>query len=592
MRRFFVLVPVLTLLAAPVLAGTFSQETFAGRSYWLFVPDAYSAGTPAPLLLMLHGCTQSGNGFATSTAMNPIAEAEGFLVAYPTQPGSANGSQCWNWFEPVHQSRGGGEPAHLAGVVGDVAGQYAIDADRVFVAGFSAGAAMAVILGATYPDVFSAIGVHSGLEYKAATSATSAFSAMFSGGPPADPQGQLAYQAMGPRARVVPTMVIHGTSDFTVATVNGDLALSQWAQTNDLASDGIDQNDIDDTPEQVEAGQVAGGRTFTRSVYEDSAGTPILEKILVDGMGHNWSGGPLGGTFTDPDGPDASRLLADFFLGGAAPPPPPPVDTTPPTVTANPAGGTYSSAVSVTLTANEPATIRYTLDGSTPDGASPLYATALSITDDTTLRFFGVDAAGNVGSIVAESYVIDSGGDPPPPPPSDDVTLTSIDAEDGFVGQLWADGSSTSVHRVGDKGMFSTDTYRLILSFDTSGIPAQATITGAALTIHRAGLQGTVSQLTADVATSVFGASAALARSDYSAAATSTGAFTVAVPASDGASSVADLPASVVSLLPGARLQIRLRATTPIDFGADQLTIHGGGAGALAPTLEVTWQTP
>lgn len=656
-----ILLALVLLAAAPALAGSFTQESASGRTYWLYVPDGYSPGTDAPLVMMLHGCTQSGDGFATSTGMNALADQEGFLVAYPQQPSSANSSQCWNWFETSHQSRGFGEPASLAGVVADIEGSYSIDSDRVFVAGFSAGGAMAVILGATYPDVFTAIGVHSGLEYKAATSANAAFTAMFSGGPPADPQGTAAYNAMGSRARVVPVMVFHGTSDFTVTTVNGDLVLSQWAQTNDLASDGSDNGDIDDTPELTEGGQVPGGRSYTRTVYEDSAGNAVMEKIKVDSMGHNWSGGVLGGTYTDPDGPDASQMMVDFFLGSG-----PVVDTTPPVTTASPAGGTYGSTVNVSLTANEAATTYYTTNGSTPTTSSSVYSSPIAISTNTTLRFFSVDTSSNAESPKTESYVIDAGSDTTPPVTSaspaggsysaavnvtltpnesattyytldgstpntgsfvysspisidvdttlrffsvdgasnaespktevytftsaSSVVLTSIDAEDGFVGALWADGSSTSVHKVGEKGMFNSDTYRLLLSFDTSGIPSGATVTGATLTIHRSGLQGTVSQLTADLATTAFGTSASLVQSDYSAAATQTGAFTLAVPGSNGASSSAALPSSSLGLVPGSRFQVRLRATTPIDFASDVLEIHGGGAGALAPTLEVTYE--
>ncbi|MEM8933076.1 MAG: PHB depolymerase family esterase [Acidobacteriota bacterium] len=570
-----------------VEAGTFDQRVHAGRSYWLYVPDGIPSGTAAPLVVMLHGCTQTGDGFATSTGMNVIADQEGLLVAYPQQPSSANSSRCWNWFEPAHQGRGSGEPASIAGVVGAIEAAYAVDSDRVAVAGFSAGAAMAVILGATYPDVFVAIGVHSGLEYKAATSASSAFSAMFSGGPPAGPQGDAAYAAMGSRARVVPTMVIHGTSDFTVVTANGDLVLSQWAQTNDRASDGSDNNDIDDTAETVESGQVSGGRSFTRSLYEDGAGSVVMEKVMVDSMGHAWSGGVLGGTYTDPDGPNASQMLADFFFGGTSPPPPP-VDTTPPTTTASPAGGTYGVAIDVTLSVDETATTYFTIDGSTPTTGSTIYGGPLAISADATLRFFSVDTAGNVEGVKTESYVIDEGGEPPPPPPSNSTTLASLDGEDGYVGQLWADGSSATLHRVGDKGMFNTDTYRLVLSFDTSAIPTSATVTAATLTITRASATGSVSGLTADVA-DTFG-TAALARSDYSAAASQTAAFTVAVPPSDGSSIATVLPAAVLGVIPGARFQVRLRATTPIDFTSDVLTIHGGGAGGLAPTLDVTWE--
>ena len=149
---------------------------------------------------------------------------------------------------------------------------------------------------------------------------------------------------------------------------------------------------------------------------------------------------------------------------------------------------------------------------------------------------------------------------------------------------------STSIHRAGDKGFFTTDTYRLFLSFDTGSIPAGATVTAATLTIHRASLQGTVSQLRADVADTSFGWSPSLVQSDYSAASTQFGAFTMAVPASDGAATSTDLPASTLALIPGSRFQLRLRATTPIDFASDVLTIHGGGAGALAPKLTISYE--
>lgn len=653
---------VLLLLFVPVAleAGTFTQESYGGRTYWLYVPDDYSSSTPAPLVMMLHGCTQSGNGFATSTGMNAVADAETFLVAYPQQPSSANSSQCWNWFETSHQSRGSGEPALLAGMVGDVSSSYSVDSDRVYVAGFSAGAAMAVILGATYPDVFQAIGVHSGLEYKAATSTFNAFSAMSSGGPSPQTQGNAAYNAMGSRARVVPVMVFHGTSDFTVATVNGNQVLSQWAQTNDRASDGVDQDDIDDTAELSQGGQVPGGRSYTRSVYEDSVGNVVMEKYLVDSMGHNWSGGVLGGTYTDPDGPNASQILVDFFLGSG-----PVTDTTPPVTTASPAGGTYSSGVNVTLSTNEPATTYYTTNGSTPTTSSAVYSSPISISANTTLRFFSVDSSSNAESVRTESYVIDAGSDTTPPVTtasptggsyssavdvtlstsepattyyttdgstpttssavytspisiSSDttlrffsvdsssnvesvrsevytfssgttVTLTSIDSEDGFVGQFWADGTSSSTHQVGDKGMYNSDTYRLVLSFDTSSIPSGATITDATLKIYRASLSGTVSQLTADVATTSFGTTS-LSQSDYSAAATQFGAFTVGVPSSHGASTSTSLPSSSRALIPGSRFQVRLRATTPVNFASDVLTLYGGGAGAQAPKLVVTWE--
>lgn len=576
------------VLAAPLSASSFTSKTSSGgRTYWLFVPTSYSAGNAAPLVVMLHGCTQNGDGFATATGMNAVAEEKGFLVAYPVQPSSANSSQCWNWFLPAHQARGGGEPASIAGVVTHVKSQYTIDNGKVYLAGFSAGGGMASILGATYPDVFAAIGVHSGLEFKAATTQNAAFTAMSSGGPDPTTQGNAAYTAMGSFARQVRVMVFHGTSDFTVATVNGNQTLTQWAQTNDRASDGADNNNIDDTADATQGGQVSGssGRTYTRYVYNDSAGNVVMEKYLVDSMGHNWSGGVLGGTFTDPNGPNASRLMADFFLGTTGGGGGGGGDTTAPITTASPAGGTYTAAQNVTLSVNESANTFYTTDGSAPTQSSPLYASPLLIGANTTLRYFSVDLAGNAEAVKQQVYVINTGGGGGG---GNSATFTSIDGEDGYAGALVADGSSTTVHKLGDKGMFNGDTYRLLLSFNTSTVPAAATITGATVTVYRQSLSGAVTGITVDAA-DLFGA-AALAQTDYSATADVAGAASLAVPSADGGSSTATLPASTYSLIKTGKLQLRLKATTAVDFTSDVLNVYGGGAGAQAPKLTVTWQ--
>ena len=590
MKKKLFLVPwlacaALALVCEPLLASSYTSKTSTdGRAYWLFVPTSYSAGNAAPLVVMLHGCTQTGDGFATSTAMNTVAEEKGFLVAYPVQPSSANSSQCWNWFLTAHQSRGSGEPASINGVVNQVKSQYTIDSAKVYLAGFSAGAGMAAIMGATYPDVFAAIGVHSGLEYKAATSQNAAFTAMSSGGPDPTTQGNAAYTAMGSFARKVRVMVFHGTSDFTVATVNGNQVLSQWAQTNDRASDGADNNNIDDTAELTQGGQVAGGRTYTRYVYQDTAGNIVMEKYLVDSMGHSWSGGASGGTYTDPTGPSASRILADFFLGTSGGGGGGGGDTTAPITTASPVGGTYSAAVNVTLSVNESANTFYTVDGSAPTQSSPIYTTPIAISATTTLRYFSVDLAGNAEALKQQVYTISTGGGGG----GTSATFTSIDGEDGYAGALAADGVSTTVHKVGDKGMFNADTYRLLLSFNTAAVPASATITAATLTIFRQSLSGTVTSLTVDVA-DLFG-TAALAQTDYSAAADVASAATLAVPASNGGSSTTSLPSSVYSLIKTGKLQVRIKGSAAVDFTSDVLTVYGGGAGAQAPTLTVTWQ--
>lgn len=401
----------LWLTAVPhAQASTFTSHTYNGRTYKLFIPSGYSAGTAVPLVVMLHGCSQTPDNIANETELNTYAEAQTFIAVYPQQTSANNNLQCWNWFEPAHQSRGSGEPASIAGITNQVKSQYSVDPDQVYVAGFSAGAAMTVIMGATYPDIYSGIAVGAGLEYKAATSSINAWSAMSSGGPNPNTQGNAAYSAMGSNADLVRVIVFHGTSDYTVQSVNGNQVISQWAQTNDRASDGSDNNNIDDTAEQTINDAIPGGRSFTRSIYEDSSGNVVMEKYLITGMGHAWSGGPSGGSYTDPQGPEATELMLDFFMGS-----PGGGDTTPPITTASPAGGSYTSAINVTLSVNESATTYYTTDGSTPTTSSAQYSGPINIASTTTLKFFSVDTASNAEAIKTETYTISSGGDTTPP---------------------------------------------------------------------------------------------------------------------------------------------------------------------------------
>lgn len=267
------------------------------RNYKLWVPTNYSGSTPVPLVMMLHGCTQNPDDFAAGTQMNTLADANTFLVVYPEQPSSANASNCWNWFEVAHQSRGAGEPAILALIVQQIGSSYRVNPKRVYVAGMSAGAAMTVIMGATYPDIFAAIGVHSGLEYKAGTDLTSG----------------LAYLAMGKFERRMPTIVFHGTLDVTVQVVNGNQVLAQWAQTNDYADDGVDNQSVNDTPTQTTTGAVPNGYSYTTTFYDDARGRPLMQKWMVKDMRHAWSGGSSAGSYTDSKGPNASQIMWNFF---------------------------------------------------------------------------------------------------------------------------------------------------------------------------------------------------------------------------------------------------------------------------------------
>ncbi|CAM4131848.1 PHB depolymerase family esterase [Roseomonas mucosa] len=250
-----------------------------------------------PLLVMLHGCTQSAEDFAAGTRMNQLAEEKGFLVAYPAQSGSANMQRCWNWFRPGDQQRDAGEPGLIAGMAREILREDGADPSRVYVAGLSAGGAAAAILATRYPDLFAAAGVHSGLGCGAARDLPSALSAMRQGaaGLPAPPAGA--------GARLVPTIVFHADGDSTVNPRNGDQIIEQLQRSLPV-----------DWRMRVEEGRVPNGHAWRRTLYADGSGRHPLEQWLVHGGGHAWSGGSPDGSYTDPKGPDASREMLRFFL--------------------------------------------------------------------------------------------------------------------------------------------------------------------------------------------------------------------------------------------------------------------------------------
>lgn len=319
--RKFVLVMSFVLFALPVSAraGTWSSASvsneFGSRAYKLWTPTNYQPGNPIPLILMLHGCSQNPDDFAAGTQMNLLADQYKFFAVYPEQPSSANGTSCWNWFLPEHQTRAAGEPALLAAVVAQVKNQNSVRSNRVFVAGMSAGAAMSVIMAATYPDVFAGVGASAGLEFQAANDLTSALLAQQVGGPDPNQQGQLAFAQMSSRARRMPTIVFHGSLDATVNNVNGSQIVEQWAQTNDLIDDQTDNNSVDAAADQTLTGtaNVPNGLNFTRRIYTDANNRALLEFWLVDMMRHSWSGGSSAGSYTEPRGPSASFEMVRFF---------------------------------------------------------------------------------------------------------------------------------------------------------------------------------------------------------------------------------------------------------------------------------------
>ena len=275
--------------------GVYSN-TAGTRTYKLYIPRSYT-GQAVPLVMMLHGCTQNSVDFAAGTRMNMFAEGKTFLVAYPEQISSANNSKCWNWFQPADQQRDMGEPSLIAGITRQIMNSYHVDSNRVYLAGMSAGGAMAVIMAAMYPDLYAAVGVHSGLAYGAAHDVRSGFAAMRRG------TGQSTQQL----TTVIPLIAFHGDHDTTVSPVNADHLLDQWLQATSHEQGRSAQST------KVERGQVTGGRAYTRSIYHDVSGHAIAEKWLVHKTGHAWSGGSSDGSFTDPRGPNASTELLRFF---------------------------------------------------------------------------------------------------------------------------------------------------------------------------------------------------------------------------------------------------------------------------------------
>jgi poly(hydroxyalkanoate) depolymerase family esterase len=271
------------------IESTFSNAA-GSRTYKLFIPSR-SRGQQLPLVVMLHGCTQSPDDFAAGTRMNFLAEEQNCFVVYPEQPSAANPAKCWNWFRSGDQRRGGGEPSLIAGITRQIMRDHAIDPKRVYVAGLSAGGAAAAIMGATYADLYASVGIHSGLACGAASDLPSAFVAMRQGN---------RSEAIGKAGSPVPTIVFHGDRDTTVHPNNGRI-LEQSAKATSPTT-------------KVLRGRVPHGHAYTRTILTDGGGRAISEHWDIHGAGHAWSGGSPAGSYTDPQGPDATREMLRFFL--------------------------------------------------------------------------------------------------------------------------------------------------------------------------------------------------------------------------------------------------------------------------------------
>ncbi|CAN5170549.1 hypothetical protein BH11PSE11_BH11PSE11_18540 [soil metagenome] len=291
--------------------GQFVTKSFSNaagtRGYKVYIPSSYK-GQAMPLMVMLHGCTQNADDFARGTRMNALAEEKQCFVVYPIQTPAANSSKCWNWFQAADQRRDQGEPSIIAGITREVLSEYKLDEKHVYVAGLSSGGAMAIIMGTTYPDLYAAVGVHSGLPYGAAKDLPGAFSAMRGSqfGAPGHNSGPLNGNA---KLASIPIIVFHGDRDTTVHASNGDQLMQRHASSEGGASGSSRIN-----PDViVEEGKVPNGHRFTRTSHHNESGQSFAEHWVIHGAGHAWAGGSRAGSYTDAKGPDASAEMMRFF---------------------------------------------------------------------------------------------------------------------------------------------------------------------------------------------------------------------------------------------------------------------------------------
>lgn len=292
------------------LPGQLTTSSYTNNSgtlsYELYVPSTYKPGTPMPLVVALHGCTQTADVYRQLSGWDAEAESKGFIVLFPQQSSSRNAESCWNWFQQADMQRGAGEPSIIDGMVTTVEQKYGVDTRRVYAAGFSAGAAMANVMGATYPDVFAAVGVGSGCEYNGLPCVGVA-------GPAATQTGQEAYQAMGSYARVMPAIVFQGDADNIVAPANAPLIVQEWQVTDNYVVAGAPSGAIPTAAASTVNGTSAGGQSYTVATYGDGKGGDLIEYWLIHGMNHAWSGGSSTEQYADPSGPSETAAIYAFF---------------------------------------------------------------------------------------------------------------------------------------------------------------------------------------------------------------------------------------------------------------------------------------
>lgn len=308
--------------APQAASGSFERYSYTNaagtRTYKVYVPARYD-GAPTPLLVDLHGCGSNADEESRWSRFNELAEAFGLLVAYPEQDPNANGSRCWNWFLEEHHQRDAGEPSIIAGITRAVMDRWNVDARRVYLAGISAGGAMADIMAVTYPDLYAAAMIYAGCEYQGGPTCLGATGTL-SG----DESGARSIAAMGAHARAVPVFVIQGDADPVVPPGNAELVVGQFLAIADTVDDGANDGSVSRTPASTSTGASPEGATYEVDQYRDAAGCLLVERWLIHGMGHMWSNAESNGSARDalltfPTGPDVSAPTIEFLLSHPMP---------------------------------------------------------------------------------------------------------------------------------------------------------------------------------------------------------------------------------------------------------------------------------
>ncbi len=301
--------------ASGVAPGRLSGGQLGDYRYFYYLPAGHDPQQALPLVVVLHGCKQTASEIAKGTQFNMLADAERFIVLYPeTEPALNNPYGCWLWWGSQNQKRDSGEPKLIVQMIELLKRKVRIDSNRVYVTGLSSGAGMSAILASIYPDVFAAMGIHSGLAYGAASSAACGMGVMRNGLSDPEGRGELAYHHQGGYHRVVPAIVFQGTGDTVVDRINADHLVVQLAQMNDLADDGDGRNDsFDNAVDDSESGRTDSGYEYSVYNYRDNRERVVVQKVLVESLQHAWSGGSAEGSYTDPAGPDATTMMWAFF---------------------------------------------------------------------------------------------------------------------------------------------------------------------------------------------------------------------------------------------------------------------------------------